>query len=133
MLKAASVGLAVMILTMVASFPMVAAYAYLIEPGHPREFYSAAAMWIAPWSSHLLGPVLFLWFNFALARRRPDRNAIAFATATIVLYALIDAGSLPLFGASISAFFSPVVLASLAFKTAGALSGAWLGARPAQR
>ncbi len=49
--KALGVSLFVLVLTLAASFPMVAVYAYLIEPGHPPEFYSEAANWIAPWSS----------------------------------------------------------------------------------
>ena len=123
-LKALGVALAVLISTLVFAFPMVAFYAYLIEPGHPPEFYSAAAKWIAPWSSHLLGPLLFLAFNYRLARRRPERNAMAFALATIVLYVVIDAGSLPLFGLDVWTFFRAPVLISLAFKAAGARLGA---------
>ena len=67
-----------------------------------------------------------------LARRRPERNAIAFALATILLYAVIDAGSLPLFGLDVWSFFQAPVLISLAFKTAGALLGAWLAIRSAR-
>ena len=109
----------------------VAFYAYLIEPGLPPEFYTAAAQWIAPWSSHLLGPLLFMTFNFYLARRRPGRHALPFAAASIVLYVIIDAGSLPLFGVPIVRFFSLPVMVSLCFKTAGALTGGWLGTRRA--
>lgn len=128
-LKALGVALSVLIGTLAFAFPMVAFYAYLIEPGHPPDFYSKAAQWIAPWSSHVLGPLLFLGFNFRLARSRPERNAIAFALATIALYVVIDAGSLPLFGLDVRMFFRPPVLISLVFKAAGALLGAWLGVR----
>ena len=131
-LKALGVALAVLICTLFFAFPMVAFYAYLVEPGHPPEFYSRAAQWIAPWSSHILGPLLFFGLNFRLARRRPERNAIAFALATILLYAVIDAGSLPLFGLDVWSFFQAPVLISLAFKTAGALLGAWLAIRSAR-
>jgi low temperature requirement protein LtrA len=130
-LKAAGVGLGVMALTVAASFPMIFIYATFIEPGHPQAFYNDAAQWIAPWSSHVLGPILFLVFNFWMARRKPERNAIAFALATIALYVLIDFGMMLPF-APVSAFASPAVALSLTAKLAGALIGAWLGARKRQ-
>lgn len=129
LLKALGVAMAVLISTFAFAFPMVAFYAYVIEPGRPSEFYSQSAQWIAPWSSHVLGPLLFFGLNFRLARRRPERNAIAFALATIALYVVIDAGSLRLFGLSVWSFFRAPVLISLAFKTAAAILGARLGAR----
>lgn len=129
LLKALGVATAVLISTFAFAFPMVAFYAYVIEPGRPPEFYSQAAQWIAPWSSHVLGPLLFFGLNFRLARRRPERNAIAFALATVALYVVIDAGSLRLFGLSVWSFFQTPVLISLAFKAAGAILGAWLGVR----
>lgn len=127
-LKAAGVALAVLTLTVAASFPMVFFYATFIEPGHPQAFYNEAAQWIAPWSSHVLGPILFFAFNYRLARRNAERNAMAFAAATIGAYVVIDFGmSLPF--APASAFLTPTVAASLAAKLTGALTGAWLGAR----
>lgn len=127
-LKAAGVGLSVMILTIAASFPMVFVYATFVEPGHPQAFYNEAAKWIAPWSSHILGPILFFTFNFWLARRNSSRNAATFAVATIILYILIDFGlTLPFVPAS--AFFSQTVLLSLIGKLIAALAGAQLGSR----
>lgn len=127
-LKAAGVGLAVMALTVAASFPMVFAYATFVEPGHPQAFYNQAALWIAPWSSHILGPILFFAFNFWLARGRPERNALAFAVASIVLYALIDFSMMLPF-APMSAFLNPTVALSMTGKLVAALAGAALGAR----
>lgn len=127
-LKAAGVGLAVMALTVAASFPMVFVYATFVEPGHPQEFYTQAAQWIAPWSSHILGPILFFAFNFWLARRRPERNALLFAVASIVLYAVIDFGMM-LFFAPPSAFLNLTVALSLTGKLLGAVAGALLGSR----
>lgn len=127
-LKAGGLGLAVMALTIAASFPMVFVYATFVEPGHPQTFYNEAAKWIAPWSSHILGPILFFAFNYWLARRRPERNASAFAAATIGLYILIDFG-ISLAFVPAAAFFTPTVALSLAAKLSGALAGAWLGSR----
>jgi hypothetical protein len=76
-----------------------------------------------------LGPVLFFAFNYWLARRRPERNALAFAVATIVLYILIDFGSTLAFGVAATEFLTLTVAASMAGKLAGALGGAVLGAR----
>jgi hypothetical protein len=77
-LKAAGVGLGVMVLTVAASFPMVFVYATFIEPGHPRAFYNDAAQWIAPWSSHVFGPILFLCFQFltGATQARTKRDSI---------------------------------------------------------
>jgi hypothetical protein len=125
-LKAAGVALAVLTLTVAASFPMVFFYATFIEPGHPQEFYNEAARWIAPWSSYVLGPILFLGINYLLARRNAGRNALMFAAATIGMYVLIDFGmTLPF--APASAFLTPTVAISLAAKLVGALAGARLG------
>ncbi len=124
-LKAAGVALAIMVLTLAFSFPMVFVYATFIEPGHPQAYYNEAATWIAPWSSHILGPILFFAFNFWLAKRRPQRNAVMFSIASFVLYVLIDGGSTVLFGVSLPQVFTLTVLLSLLAKAAAALIGAW--------
>lgn len=126
--KAAGVALAVLVLTVAASFPMVFVYATFVEPGHPQSFYNEAAKWIAPWSSHILGPILFVAFNYWLARRSPQRNAIAFATATILFYIVIDFGMMLAFVPP-SALLNSTVALSLVGKVIGALLGAWLGSR----
>ena len=129
LLKALGVAVGVLVITLAASYPMVAFYAFFIEPGHPPEFYTEAAQWIAPWSSHVLGPLVFFGFNFWLARRNPQRNAILFALATIVLYIIVDFGMLPLMGIPLTAMLSVTTGISLGAKLAGALLGAYLGTR----
>lgn len=132
-LKAAGVGAAVMAATLAFSFPMVFVYATFIEPGHPQSFYNEAALWIAPWSSHILGPLLFFGFNAVMSHRRPERNAYAFAAACIVFYVLIDFGMTALMGVSLAAFLTAQVALSLAGKLAAALLGAWIGTRGHQQ
>lgn len=127
--KALAVAIAIVVSTLAASFPMVAFYAFVIEPGHPQEFYNEAAQWIAPWSSHILGPLAFLAFNYWLARRSPERSAMLFAAATIVLYAVVDLSTLPMMSLPISAAFTLPVGLSFAAKAAGAFLGAYLGSR----
>jgi hypothetical protein len=126
-LKALGVAVAALAITLAASFPMVAFYAYFIEPGHPQEFYNEAAKWIAPWSSHILGPLVFFAFNYWLARQSPERNAMLFAAATIVFYVIVDWSMLPMMGVPIAAALTVSVLLSLVGKAIGAFLGAYLG------
>jgi hypothetical protein len=130
--KALGVAIATLVITLAASFPMVAFYAFVIEPGHPQEFYNEAAQWIAPWSSHVLGPLVFFAFNYWLSRRSPERNAMLFAAATIVFYAVVDLSTLPMMGLPIATVLTVPVGISLAAKAAGAFLGAYLGSQTAK-
>ena len=130
-LKAAGVGAAVLALTLALSYPMVAFYAYFIEPGHPQQFYVDAAQWIAPWSSHVFGPLLFFAFTYRLARRSPGRNAVAFAIASFVAYVVIDWGTVLGMGMGLGVMLKPSVALSLGTKLLAALAGAYL-AKPTQ-
>jgi len=125
--KALGVAIASLIITVAASFPMVAFYAYFIEPGHPQEFYTDAAQWIAPWSSHVLGPICFFAFNFWLARQSPQRNAVVFAAATIGAYLVIELCLLMALGQQLSSLFSATFGLSFLAKVVGAFVGAHLG------
>jgi len=127
LIKATGVAIATLAITMAASFPMVAVYAYFIEPGHEQQFYVEAAQWIAPWSSYVLGPITFFLLNYWLARKSPERNASLFAIATIIAYLIVDLGIVPLIGADLSAFLTLGFAFSVAVKLAGALLGAHLG------
>jgi hypothetical protein len=126
-LRAALVGVGVLVVTLLASIPMVAVYAHFINPGQPQAVYDAAALWIAPWSSHVIGPLLFLWWNYRGAVRRPERNAIAFAGASIVSFMIADVASVVPFGLTLSSALTGTFFLSLSVKTAGALLGARLG------
>lgn len=126
-LKAIGVAVSTIAITMAASFPMVAVYAYLIEPGHEQEFYTAAAQWIAPWSSYILGPITFFAFNYWLAKKSPERNGIAFASATIIAYLIVDLSMVPALGGDLAMFFTFGFAFSVAVKLGGALFGAYLG------
>lgn len=132
LLKALGVAVATLAITLAASFPMVAFYAYFVEPGHPQAFYNEAAQWIAPWSSHVLGPLVLFAFNYRLARRAPARPAVAFALATIVLYVVVDLSLLLPLNVPLAAVLTPAAGVSLGVKLIGALLGAALGARAAR-
>jgi hypothetical protein len=128
--RAAGVGVAVLVVTLAASFPMVAVYAHVINPGQPQAVYDAAALWIAPWSSHIVGPLVFLWWNHRGAVRRPQRPAFAFALAGIAWYLVFEMASLAVFALKPSDVLTVTFFISLAGKTAGALLGARWGQRP---
>lgn len=128
--KALGVAVLVMLLTMAASFPMVAFYASFIEPGHSPEFYSEAALWIAPWSSYILGPILFFVCVFWLTKKQRIAKPVLFAVYTMLYYVLIDLVIFPvLFNIPFSILLSISVVVSLITKLLAALSGAWLAER----
>lgn len=127
-LRALGVAVFVLVFTMAASFPMVAVYAYLIEPGHPPEFYTEAANWIAPWSSHILGPIAFFACNYWLVKTGRARFPLRFAALTIGFYLLVDLVMLgTLLGIPLSTYFTLGILLSLSAKIVAACWGARLG------
>ena len=127
--RAIIVGFAVFAGTLLLSIPMVAVYAHLINPGHSSEFYREAATWIAPWSSHIGGPLLFFWLTRRHTVRHPETNAVAFAFPTIVSYVVIDLSSVQIFGLALSSVVTRAFVASLAVKSVAAFAGAILGSR----
>lgn len=125
--KAIGVALVIMVVNVAISFPVVAVYAYFIEPGHDAVFYEASAQRIAPWSSVVAGVFLFFGALYWLTRRTPERHAIGFAVAVCLAYAALDlaivggAGSLP--------SLAGIIALSLATKFAAAIAGASLARR----
>jgi hypothetical protein len=99
----------------------VVAYRFLIEPGHPSEFYDAAALKIAPWCSHIAGTALFFAAGFLFSKRRPERNGLLFAAAFTALYAIIDAATVGFAGV-----FALEFVLSMFAKLLAALAGAYL-------
>lgn len=125
---AAGIAIFVLVFTMAASFPMVAFYATFVEPGHPPEFYSNAALWIAPWSSYILGPIAFSLGTFWCVRKFCISKPILFSVASIVMYFVIDMIILSeLLALSHDAIFTRAMLISLQFKLIAAMLGAKIG------
>jgi hypothetical protein len=122
--KAGAVAIVVLALNFLIVILAVVAYSVLIEPGHPREFYDAAAVRIAPWCVHTAGTALFLGAGYLFARRRPQRNALVFAATFSVIYAIVDAASVRFTGV-MTVEFALSMLGNLL----AALAGAWLAAR----
>jgi hypothetical protein len=121
-LKALLWSLAILTVNVAISVGVIAVYSLAIAPGHDAAFYDEAAKRIAPWSSVVFGgPLFFVTARFC-GRRRPERNAFAFATAIWAFYAAIDLTIL-LTSNGILAMLGIVTL-SLATKLGGALAGA---------
>lgn len=125
--KAFGVAVGNLVLNVAISFGVVAAYSLWVDPGHDQAYYQAAAQWIAPWSSIAFGWLLFFIACTVLARRRPERNALAFAITAFAAYAIIDLGIL--FAAGALTTFAPIIALSLASKLVGAIGGVWAAGR----
>jgi hypothetical protein len=125
--KALGISLFLMVLNVAASFAVMAAYGYLIDPGHEAAYYEAAAQRIAPWSSVFVGALLFFAAAWLFGVRRPARPALAFALTFTLIYTLIDFSIITAAGALMSVGY--VVAISVAAKFAGAFLGARLARR----
>jgi hypothetical protein len=121
--KAAGVAVVLLILNVLVAVAAVL-YSTFIEPGHPREFYDQAALWIAPWSCHIVGTALFLLAGYVFTRRQPARQGFLFAAAFTAFYALIDAASVGFTGVANASF-----LLLMLVKLMASLTGAFFGAR----
>ena len=117
--KAAGVAIVVLVLNVLIAVLVIFAYSIFIEPGHPPEFYNAAALRIAPWCSHIFGTALFFAAGYLFARRRPERNGLLFAVAFTVLYAIIDGATVGFVG-TLSVEHGLSTLAKLLAALAGA-------------
>jgi hypothetical protein len=126
--KAAAVAVAVLAVNFVIVIMAVLGYSILIAPGHPRAFYDAAALRIAPWCVHTAGTALFLGAGYLFASRRPQRNGFLFAATFSVLYAIIDGASVGFVG-----IFTVEFALSMLGNLLAALAGAWLAARKTKR
>lgn len=128
LVKALGVAMLVLIITIAASFPMVAFYATFIEPAQKPEFYQEAALWIAPWSSYVLGPIVFFLCTFWLSRRRLVSNPMRFAIFAVAFYIVVDLIVLPLaIGIPLASMLTIGMLLTLSSKLIAALAGAHCG------
>jgi hypothetical protein len=126
--KALGLALLVLALNIALTFPAVFLYSLFVEPGHPPEFYTAAAPRIAMWTAPAGGVLLMALATYVSGRRRPERNAVAYALAVGIGYVLLDTAS-GLAMAPASEFVKPHFLMSMALAALAALAGGWLAQR----
>jgi hypothetical protein len=122
--KALGVAALVLILDVLIAIGIVYLYAALVNPGHPRAYYTAVGISVARLSTRTVGTALLFGAAWLCGSRSPNRSAYGFAIALTVFYALLDGAS---------AGFVGVFTASFAFtiglKLIGSLFGAWIAVR----
>jgi hypothetical protein len=127
--KALGVAVLLMALNVGAAFAVMAVYGDVLEPGRDPAFYQEAAQRIAPWSSVVVGVVLFFGAGWLFVRRRPQRSALGFALTFALIYVALDLAILLAADAAGARSMAGLIAASMLSKLAAALGGAALARR----
>lgn len=132
--KALGVAILVMVLDLICAFAVVFVWALINPPAQPLQPTDAIVVELSTFSTRICGPILFALFVWLFQRKRPDRNAWAFAAAVFGFYFVVDAGTLFLLPdnsgqSKVAVMLQRGVLATMALKLCGALVGAWLAQR----
>ncbi|QDU07040.1 hypothetical protein [Gimesia aquarii] len=122
--KTIGVAVALLAINVLVAILVMLVYVFFINPGHPNEFYEAAALRISPWCSHIAGTALFLGAGYLFTKRLPGRNGFLFAVTFTVWYAIIDAATVGFLGAMEIEF-----LLSMTAKLVAALLGVFFARR----
>ena len=89
-LKIIGAALLVLVINVLASILYIVVYSYVINPGHPPQFYQDYAQVAAPYSSIIAGfPIMFFVCRWLSSRRKPD-TALKAALSVWLVYMLID-------------------------------------------
>ena len=126
--KAVGVGVAALALNLQLTTAVITVYSLLVEPGHPQAYYTAMAPKIGAWSGPLGGVVLMFAAGWLFARRRPERNGLAFAGVAFLTYLVLDGGMGLAFAPASEVLKTPFFL-SLTAAGVAALVGAALARR----
>lgn len=126
--KAAGLAVAVLALNLLMTTLAITVYALLIKPGQPQDHYTAMAPVIGAGTGPLGGALLMFGAGWLFARRRPERNGLAFLGAIWGVYLLIDI-ALGLAMTPASALFTVNFAVSLGGQLLAGLAGAALGRR----
>ena len=132
------VALLVMVLNMAMSFLYMVVYGYLINPGHPREYYQAHIQVAAPYCSIAAGTPLMFLAGLWVAGWGPGGGGeglggVKAALVVWLAYAVIDLGIVLAAGAKecISAKMWVLIAVSLVTKLAAAYAGGLVAVRNA--
>ena len=122
-------ALLILVINVAISFLYVAIYSYMINPGHPDQYYQAYAQLAAPYSSIIAGmPLFFFVCRWVAAKWEPALRVQA-AVLIWLVYALIDVTVLAMAGFTLQ--LALLSLVSLATKLGAAYLGGILASRRA--
>lgn len=123
------VAILVLIVNVAMSFLYMVVYGYLINPGHPKEFYDQHAQAAAPWCSIVAGiPIVFLaawWVSGWTALSDP--SGVKAALAVWLSYAIIDLAIVLAVG-GVTPKLALLIAISLITKLGAAYVGGLMGA-----
>jgi len=117
--KALLVAVLVMALDFGCDFGFVSAWAMINH--HPLTMTDPKTIELSSLATRIFAPVLFVLFIWLFSRRRPDRNAFAFAAAAFGIYFLVDWALV-----AFQNIFTVAVIVTLGLKLGGAFVGALL-------
>lgn len=126
------VGLLVLILNIVASILYMVVYSYLINPGHPKEFYDEHIKTAAPYCSIVAGLPLMFLAGLWVAGWDGGQAGVKAALTVWLAYAVIDIAVLIAAGATakLAVICSISLLTKLAAAWAGAVVAGHTAAQP---
>jgi uncharacterized protein (TIGR03382 family) len=119
--KALGIAALVLALDLCLAVGAVTVWAWVVEPGHSQAEIAAAAPRLSTLSTRVFGPLLLLAFVWLFSRRKPGRNAFAFAATVFVLYLVLDGATVAFHG-----LYNQTVLITVILKLIGAVAGATL-------
>lgn len=127
------VGLLVLVVNVVMSILYMVVYGYLINPGHPKEYYDEHIKVAAPYCSIIAGIPLMFLAGFWVAGWAGAQGPLGVKAALVVwlAYAVIDLGIVLAAGAKecITAKMWVLVAVSILTKLVAAYAGAMVVGR----
>ena len=127
-LKALGVAVAVLALNLLVTTAVITVYSLVIAPGRPQSHYTEMAPAIGAWSGPAGGVALMFLAGGVFGRRRPERNALAFAGVAWAFYLAVDLALGAAFG-GLAAVLTARFGISLSLAGLAALAGAALAQR----
>lgn len=126
------VGVLVLVLNVAGSILYMVVYGYLINPGHPKEFYDEHIKVAAPYCSIVAGVPLMFLAGLWVAGWDGGQAGLKAALAVWLAYTVIDIAVLLAAGATakLAVICSISLLTKLAAAWAGAVVAGWSHTAP---